>query len=109
MPRLVWWSIVVIALAFIFVTLVYARFAHAEICRDKIDPSIVHASGFRWQLRMIDGKRCWYYSNRVLTEHDLVWGYDSHNFDGDVTVLGRKFYDFIMDENGLLLELRERK
>lgn len=67
--------------------------ARAETCREKIDNSIERRGGYRWQWRMIDGRKCWYYSNNVLMREDLVWSYTEEEFNSDIDrVIERKFY-----------------
>lgn len=76
-------------------------YARAELCLAEPDSAIEKKGGYRWQWRTVDGRKCWYYSNRILPREDLVWSYKSEDFDSDVKVLGRKFYD-TLEESGIL-------
>lgn len=79
--------------------------ARAEVCAAKINSNIERKAGWRWQYRTVDGKRCWYFSNNVLPREDLVWSYDSKEFDSDIDrVIERRFYKPVLDENQLLIE-----
>lgn len=95
------WVAICFALTALALMLVVAR-ARAELCLPKIDNGIALKGGYRWQWREVDGRKCWFYSNRLLLQEDLIWSYKSHDFDSDVNVLGRRFYFPDPDENGLL-------
>jgi hypothetical protein len=98
------WTLVCVLVLILIVILFTSNRASAELCLNRIDNSIEKRSGFRWQYRDVDGRRCWFYSNSLLPKEDLIWSYKSEEFDDDVKVIERKFYGF--DENNLLLERR---
>jgi hypothetical protein len=65
----------------------------AEFCYHKAnDPSVEKRSGHSWRSRQVDGQKCWYYGHGVLPKEDLIWSYDSDEFDSEGKVIGRKFY-----------------
>lgn len=64
----------------------------AELCLPEVDDTIAKKSGYRWQYRTVDGRKCWFYSNRLLPQSDLIWSYRSHDFDADVRVIERRYY-----------------
>jgi hypothetical protein len=87
--RLALWALFVVALLLLLISL-----ASAEICRYYPEPEKVQRKdGFRWHSRQVDGKRCWYYSHRVLQSVDLIWAFDESEFNSDIDrVIERKFY-----------------
>lgn len=74
------------------IAVVLASPAAAEICTSRPDLSIERKGGYRWQYRLLDGRKCWYYSNLPLPREELVWGFTESEFNSDVRVLERKFY-----------------
>ena len=103
--QLVAWMAVVAALAFIVLVMLLERLP-AETCLRKIDNNIERLAGHRWQWRTVDGKQCWFYSNRLLPREDLVWSFTEEEFNSDIDrVLERKFYKPVLDENELLIDV----
>jgi len=66
--------------------------ARAEFCATKPDRSIPDTDDMHWQWLFVDGHKCWYRSNRKLPKEELIWSYDSKEFDEEGKVTGRKFY-----------------
>jgi hypothetical protein len=70
--------------------------ARAEVCHTKrqiSDATLERRPGYRWQWRNVDARPCWYYSNRVLPDEELVWSFTEREFNSDVDrVIQRKFY-----------------
>lgn len=92
--RLLAWFSVVLALAVISTGLFAQRIARGDICMTKPDHDAVERrGGYRWQWRLVDGRKCWYYSNMVMPREELVWSYTEKDFNSDVDrVIERKFY-----------------
>jgi hypothetical protein len=66
--------------------------AHAELCWSHPDRTIADDGDISWHWRMINGQKCWFRADRLLTKEDLVPAFDAKEFDGDGVVTGRKFY-----------------
>ena len=69
-----------------------ASAARAEFCASKPDKSIPDTADMHWQWQLVDGHKCWYRSDRKLPKEDLIWSYDSKEFDEEGKVTGRKFF-----------------
>jgi hypothetical protein len=68
------------------------RGASAETCLSRVDSTVERLAGYRWLWQMVDGRKCWYYSNLPLPKEDLVWSYTTEEFDSDVKVIERKYW-----------------
>ncbi len=79
-----------IAIRLVLLSLLLAAPASAETCYAKPDQKIEKKSGHWWRWRQVDDKKCWFYSARMLPKEDLIWSYDSKDYDSDVRVLERK-------------------
>lgn len=70
--------------------------AAGEWCAAKPDPGFENVDGYSWRWRLVDGRKCWFYSRRQLDKSDLVWSYDIDEFDepqnGGVAGRERRFY-----------------
>lgn len=85
------WLLICTVLAGVLVMLLVNK-AGAELCLAHVDAVIAKKAGFRWQWRIVDGRKCWFYANTLLPKEDLIWSYRSEDFDSDVRVIERKFY-----------------
>lgn len=87
------WMSVVAALAFLLLVMLLER-VKGDVCMKEPDNSAVERKGgHRWQWRLVDGRKCWYYSNLVLPREELVWSYTDKEFNSDIDrVIERKFY-----------------
>lgn len=100
---LIWIILSLAIIAIAWMTLI--RTARAEFCHAKIDNNVERLSGFRWSWRMVDGRKCWYFSRHILPREDLVWSFTEQEFNADIErVIERKFYKPIFDEHQLLIE-----
>jgi hypothetical protein len=71
---------------------------HAEFCYYKPnDPSVEKHPGYSWRQRKVDGQKCWYYARNELPKEDLIWLYDSREFDAEGKVTGRTLYPRVHD------------
>jgi hypothetical protein len=98
---------IVLSLAILTVTwIILIRTAKAEVCFQKPSHDATERrGGYKWHYRIVDGKRCWYYSNLALPRDELVWGFTEEEFNQDIDrVLERKFYKPILDEHQMLME-----
>jgi hypothetical protein len=89
----IWIVLSLAILMIVWVTLI--RTAKAEFCLPDVDRNIERKAGYRWQWRTVDGRKCWFYSNRLLPREDLIWAfteYELDNIEGVDRVLGRKVY-----------------
>jgi hypothetical protein len=98
------WMAIVFVLAFVVLVMVLnLKQSKADVCRYKIDNSVERLAGYKWQHRAVDGKQCWYYSNRILPKEDLVWSFNEQEFNSDIDrILERKFYKPVQDERILI-------
>lgn len=104
-PEPVWryWAKLAGAVLVIGILISLVSMVRAETCKAKIDNTVDRLSGYRWQWRTVDGRQCWYYSNRLLPREDLVWSFSEDEFNSDIDrVIKRQFYHLDLDENGLL-------
>lgn len=77
----------------LIVTMMFMVVARADFCLKRLDQNLEHKAGYRWQYRTVDGKQCWYYSNRLLPAEDLIWSFTEEELNDDVDrVVERKFY-----------------
>jgi hypothetical protein len=85
-------SLAIIAIA--WVTLI--RTAKAEVCfKQPSHDATERRGGYRWHYRIVDGKRCYYYSNLIMPRDELVWSYTEEQFnaaEGIDRVIERKFW-----------------
>jgi hypothetical protein len=66
--------------------------ARAEFCATKPDTSIPDTVDTHWRSQLVDGHKCWYRSDRKLPNEDLIWSYNSKEFDEEGKVTDRKFF-----------------
>jgi hypothetical protein len=71
---------------------------HAEFCYYKPnDPSVEKHPAHSRRQRKVDGQKCWYYARDELPKEDLIWLYDSREFDEEGKVTGRTLYPRVKD------------
>jgi hypothetical protein len=93
--QLVWWLLIVSALATLLLMLIMTVKARSETCARHPDMKTVEkVDGWRWRWANIDGRKCWYYAPRARATWELVWTYTEQDFNSDIDrVIERKFYD----------------
>ena len=45
-----------------------------------------------WQLRLIDGRKCWFRADKLVPKEDLIWSYEPRELDEGGVVTGRHHY-----------------
>jgi hypothetical protein len=89
--------VVSMIIALVMATVLIVNRAQSEWCQPKPGPDQTPQRDSRsWRWRMVDGRKCWFYSDRRLPKEDLVWEYDINEFnepaEGGVAGRERKFY-----------------
>ncbi len=63
-----------------------------EFCSPAPEPPATQPPEWHW--RMVDGRKCYFRSNRLLPADQLLWSFDAKQFDADegATVKGQRHY-----------------
>jgi hypothetical protein len=63
-----------------------------EFCAAAPEPAATEPPEWHW--RMVDGKKCYFRADKLLSRDNLIWSYEAKqlDFDEGATVRGRRHY-----------------